>query len=548
VPLAARSILIAIAGTVFISAACPPAFAAPAQARRTDRAHLDAGAIAQAAGTKATVTDDGTVRIGWSRDDVRVKVDGIPFPPAAGLGSWAAFKATEHGAMVMGDTVVFRDEVDAAMDAAFAHGLKVTSLHNHFFFDEPKVYFMHIDGQGNPEQLAGAVKAMWDAIKHVRAGRSQPAGGFGGATPTPGGTIDADRIATITGLKAAVKPGGVVKISTARQGRMHGVKVGGSMGLGTWAAFVGRDDLASIDGDFIMTGYEVRPVLKALRHAGIHIVALHNHMIGEKPAFYFTHFWAKGTVNHLARGFKAALDAQIKAANSHKHHGEREEYTRKDRDDDEDHDADADHDEDEHEHLMFQRFDDAPVGRAPHGWKVGATHPSGEPNPWSVRKDESAPSAPHVLALAKIQAFHSRTFNLCWTDKIRFDNGKIEVKVKAGTGEVDQGGGPMWRVRDENNYYVVRWNPLEDNFRLYYVKAGRRVQLAGAEVHADPGKWHTIEIRQKGDKIKCYFDGRKLLKAKDQTLTDAGGVGLWTKSDAATSFDDFKVEAHNDHD
>src|SRR5262249_22319585 len=122
---------------------------------------LDAGKIAAASGAKATTTKDGVVRIGWARTDVKVKVDGMPRHPFAGLGSWAAFTPARHGAMVMGDTVVFQDEVSPAMDAAFAHGLEVTALHNHFFFDEPRVYFMHIGGAGDPEKLAAGVKAVW---------------------------------------------------------------------------------------------------------------------------------------------------------------------------------------------------------------------------------------------------------------------------------------------------------------------------------------------------------------------------------------------------
>ena len=126
---------------------------------REDR-KLDADKIATAAGSKASTTKDGIVRIGWARTDVSVTVDGMPLKPFAGLGSWAAFAATPHGAMVMGDTVVFEDEVTPAMDAAFAGGLEVTALHNHFFHDEPKVYFMHIGGQGDPEKLARAVKGV----------------------------------------------------------------------------------------------------------------------------------------------------------------------------------------------------------------------------------------------------------------------------------------------------------------------------------------------------------------------------------------------------
>lgn len=293
--------------TVVVSLAMTELFACGG----TEGSQLDRQAIAEAAGTEASRQDD-VVRIGWVRDNVAVQVDGAPLPPAAGLGSWAAFKpaASGQGAIVMGDTVVFQDEVDAAMDAAFANGLKVTALHNHFFYDRPKAYFMHIGGRGPASELAAGVKAVWDAIRRVRAETPEPARSFRGAPPERGGELDAGRIAEITGLEASEKPGGVVKVSVGREGLMDGTGIGGAMGLGTWAAFAGSMESASVDGDFIMTGSEVRPVLKALRKADFHVVALHNHMIGEEPTFYFTHYWAKGPAAELAAGFKAALDAQ----------------------------------------------------------------------------------------------------------------------------------------------------------------------------------------------------------------------------------------------
>lgn len=285
-----------------LALSCGPALAAS----------LDAAAIGKAAGVTAKVQADGVVKIGWSRSDVAVTVDGMKLPPAAGLGSWAAFMPVSGGhAMVMGDTVVFQDEVDAAMDAAFAHGLAVTALHNHFFYDQPHVFFMHIEGDGAPTALAADVKAVWDAIKAVRAARPQPAEGFGGATPVPG-QLDAAALGKIVGHPAATNDG-VAKITLGKQGKMDGQPIGASMGLTTWAAFSGGDSLAAMDGDFIMTGSEVQPVLHALRKAGIHIVALHNHMVGTQPDFYFTHFWGKGKAADLARGFRAALDAQAAA-------------------------------------------------------------------------------------------------------------------------------------------------------------------------------------------------------------------------------------------
>src|SRR6478672_7359396 len=129
---------------------------------------LDEQRIAAAAGTKATIKD-GVVRIEWPRDDVAVRVDRLQLKPFAGLGSWAAFTAAPHGAMMMGDTVVFQDEVTPALDAALASGLEVTALHNHFFFDEPKVYFMHIGGMGDAKTLAAGVKKVYDKIAEIRA-------------------------------------------------------------------------------------------------------------------------------------------------------------------------------------------------------------------------------------------------------------------------------------------------------------------------------------------------------------------------------------------
>jgi uncharacterized protein DUF1259 len=272
---------------------------------------LDARVIGEASGTTATTTPDGIVKIGWSRSDVAVIVDGMKLPPAAGLGSWAAFAPMPNGAMAMGDTVVFEDEVDAAMDAAFAHGLSVTALHNHFFHDTPKVYFMHIGGEGKPEALAAAVKEVWAAIRTVRSARTEPATSFGGPAPTAG-KVDAAAVGKIVG-QPATDTQGVARITIGRNGTMHGMSVGASMGLTTWAAFSGSDALAAMDGDFIMTAEEAQPVLHALRNGGIHVVALHSHMMGEQPSFYFTHFWATGKAEELAHAFRAALDAQAGA-------------------------------------------------------------------------------------------------------------------------------------------------------------------------------------------------------------------------------------------
>ncbi len=291
----------------------------------TQACELSAEKVAEIIGVKTTTTPDGVVRVGWPRKDVQVSVDGLSMRPFMGLGTWAAFQATDGGAMVMGDTVVFEDEVNAAIDAAFAHGLEVTALHNHFLFDKPKVYFMHISGSGCPDKLAEGVKAVWDAVKKVRAASPQPAKRFDGGVPEYG-ELDTDKLTRIIGAAGTVEDQ-VFKVTIGRDAEMHGIKFGGSMGLTTWAGFAGKDELAVVDGDFAMTATEVQRVLKALRKANIHIVALHNHMVGENPGYYFVHFWGKGTTQDLATGFRAALDAQKRATTTETkatHDGERD--------------------------------------------------------------------------------------------------------------------------------------------------------------------------------------------------------------------------------
>lgn len=271
-------------------------------------AALDANSIGDIIGAEATIAPDGVVRVTWGRTDVDVHVDGVPLKPFAGLTSWAAFKETHDGAMVMGDTVVFQDEANPAIDAAFAHGLEITALHNHFFFDDPPVYFMHIGGAGNAEDLARGVHAMWDAVKAVRAKSAEPAPAFAGEAPAVS-TISSGPLQEILGVEPA-ESDGMVKFTFGREAAMHGMPFGASMGLTTWAAFTGNDESAMVGGDFAMTAEEVQPVLHALRKAGINIVALHNHMIGEAPAYYFVHFWGKGKPAELASGLASALQAQ----------------------------------------------------------------------------------------------------------------------------------------------------------------------------------------------------------------------------------------------
>ncbi len=182
-------------------------------------------------------------------------------------------------------------------------------------------------------------------------------------------------------------------------------------------------------------------------------------------------------------------------------------------------------------------FEDAAAGTVPEGWSSAKTG-KGTGSVWKVLDDRAAPSGTHVLAQISSEG-PNRLFNLCVYDKATLTDVDIRVSFKAVKGEIDQGGGPVWRYRDENNYYIARMNPLEDNFRVYKVVKGKRTQLDSSDAKAPAGKWHTIRVVQRGKHIQCYLNGKLHLDLNDDTFTDQGKVGLWTKADAVTSFDDF---------
>ncbi len=182
-------------------------------------------------------------------------------------------------------------------------------------------------------------------------------------------------------------------------------------------------------------------------------------------------------------------------------------------------------------------FEDARVGKVPEGWSTGKTG-KGSGSVWKVIDDNSAPSGTHVLAQTS-SAGPNRLFNLCVCDEATLTDVDVTVSFKAVRGKIDQGGGPVWRYRDENNYYIARINPLEDNFRVYKVVKGKRTQLDSSDAKAPAGKWHTIRVVQKGNRIQCYLNGKRHLDLQDDTFTGQGKVGLWTKADAVTSFDNF---------
>jgi hypothetical protein len=274
-------------------------------ARSVAAAEPDAALIGRITGLTPDVKN-GIAKVSVPRSDLGMVIDGVEMQPFQGLTSWAAFQAAGDKTMVMGDIVLTESQVNPAMSAALDNGLEVTALHNHFFFDRPHVFFMHIGGMGTTEQLATGVRKAVDAANAAQRGSS-----FGGVHIPAKSAIDPKPLEAILGASAQAKDG-IAKFSFGRTTSMHGTEVGEAMGVNTWAAFGGSQSAAVADGDFAMLEDELQDVLKALRHANINIVAIHNHMTHEQPRIVFLHFWAKGPAEELARGIKAALDTQKK--------------------------------------------------------------------------------------------------------------------------------------------------------------------------------------------------------------------------------------------
>jgi hypothetical protein len=245
------------------------------------------------------------LKVNIPRNDLNVTVAKVKTPTPFGFGGWVAMTKGTGMDVLMGDLVLTQEEVNPVMSALLDNGLEVTALHNHFFWDEPRIFYMHVHGHGAPADLARKLKP---AIDLIGKGAARPA-----STPlaaAPGASkLDSANIAQIVGTQGE-QTGDVYKITIGRDDLKiseMGATINARMGLNTWAAFVGSNDNAAIAGDVAMVANEVTPVLKALRKNGLDVVAIHHHMTGTQPTIYFRHYWGTGPAEKLATGFKAAL-------------------------------------------------------------------------------------------------------------------------------------------------------------------------------------------------------------------------------------------------
>jgi hypothetical protein len=248
---------------------------------------------------------DNVLKVNIPRNDVTVTVAGVRTPTPFGFGGWLAMTHGTGGDVMMGDLVLLQDEVNPVMSALLENGLEVTALHNHFFRDEPRMFFMHVHGHGDPMELAKKAKPAIDLI-----GRGSKAAASSGTPAAAAGSLTVAKLAEIAG-HTGEQNGAVYKITVGRDDLKlteMGAPINSRMGLNTWAAFVGTDSNAAIAGDVAMLASEVTPVLKTLRQNGIEVVAIHHHMLDTQPTVYFVHYWGTGPAEKLAAAFKATLD------------------------------------------------------------------------------------------------------------------------------------------------------------------------------------------------------------------------------------------------
>jgi hypothetical protein len=254
---------------------------------------------------------DGVLRVNIPRNDLQVAVDGIATPTPFGFGGWVALaKGTGGHDVMMGDLVLTESEVNPVMSALLGEGLEVTAIHNHFFFETPRIFYMHVHGHGRAAEIAAKLKPALSLI-----GKNPPAASAMGVGKTLEGKLDTEALTKIIGTPGE-SSGAVFKITIGRPDIKMvemGAPINARMGLNTWAAFYGSDADAVVAGDVAMLDREVQPVLKALRTNGIDVVAMHHHMIGTSPDVFFLHYWGKGPAQKLAAGVRAAIDQTARA-------------------------------------------------------------------------------------------------------------------------------------------------------------------------------------------------------------------------------------------
>lgn len=307
--------------------------APPAKGKTPPLTAAEIAAIDAALGKKGAYNEaQATHVVSLPRNDLKMRIKGEPVPIPFGFGGWVAIKHTLDGksAMLMSDTVLLQEEVAPLMDAAHANGLEVGAVHNHFFYEEPRIFYMHVHGMGRPAELAQKFAATLKNSKLLPANQpaaaAAPSAATGNSgTPAASTGPTGKELFDLPALDKVVKYQGNVNGPTYKYtvGRddlqvvMMNTEMTAAIGLNSWAAFAGQQADAHIAGDIAMLEGEVNPVIKALRAHNLEVVAVHNHMLFDQPRMVFLHYYGRGPAAQLATGFRAALDQLGKHPDAH---------------------------------------------------------------------------------------------------------------------------------------------------------------------------------------------------------------------------------------
>lgn len=452
--------------------------------------------IEHALGLKGSLQSGGVYKVALPRTDLTVARGSVVVAPTLGLTSWMAFKPEGTAVVTHGDLCLLEREVNSVLTRLARGGIETTALHNHLAGEQPRVMFLHFWGRGEAQALAETLR-----------GALELAGGLPSPPKPVEGKLNEAEIAQILGQPGRLNAG-VLQFAFPRPFpiHMHGVVLPPAMGMATALNFQPTPAGAATTGDFVLREEELSPVLQSLRDHHLEVTAIHNHMLHDSPHMVFVHFWGEGEPTALARGLRAALDTLTASLPA--------------------------------EPLAWRRwdFEDAALKALPS--YVDA--PRGR---WEVEEIADAPLG--SKALVQVAKSPRPYFNVAVIKEARFRDLRLTVKYKPLSGYVDQGGGVVWRYQDPDNYYLARANPLEHDFRVYRVVGGKRELFEKAEVMAPAGQWHTLSITMQGGHITCELDGKPYLEAHDDTFKNPGLVGIWTKADANTAFDELMVESYD---
>ncbi|MEZ5976562.1 MAG: hypothetical protein R3E96_17460, partial [Planctomycetota bacterium] len=447
------------------------------------------------------IEDEALLHYYWWRHEVPMVWQDRPVEVFEGKSLRFSVRRDGDECLGSGRWLVFADEVIPTVTALAGGGFRVTSVTPRFPGSTPQGFEVRFIGRGTEAELAAPVARAHAAVDAARKTCAMPPASLPTSQAFGPSDITFAPLEQLFGSKAEVKDG-VPLFRLAGPAQFAGTPAGIRLGFGVFAAFAGTDAQARAHVDWTVRSSELVPLLDNLGHRGYFVESLNAAAPGFDDELIQVSLVAQGPVGDLAAALASELHIQAPKATE----------------------GGFGFTADGTECLGLSKGALAP------GWKSDATLPAGPGRAtWQVTDEPGG----HIIAkMADPGDWDNRTFNLLWNPEPRFQDGALVVGMRADQGRIDQGGGPIWRVQDANNYYVCRFNPLEQDFRVYYVKDGVRTQIqAYGSLPFQSGEWYTIAVDHVGDQITCTLNGTITLRVRDNTFPDAGGIGVWSKAD-----------------